>query len=1186
MSATADEPDERTTPARSLGRHAAVMTAGTAVSRALGVVRSAVLIAAVGVNVGPANAFAVANMLPNVLYMLIAGGVLNAVLVPQVVRAYRNADGQVYVDRLLTLTGLVLLGVTAVLTVGSPLIVRAYVSGGSPEQTALATTFALWCIPQVFFYGVYTLLGQVLNARGSFGPYMWAPVVNNVVAIAGLVAFIVAYGQYEEGSATGTFAAWDAGRVTLLAGTATLGVVAQALVLLVPLRRIGFRYRPRTGWRGVGLASAGRVAGWTFAALAVGQLGIVVVQRVASAAAQASGFAPEVPGNAAYGHAFLIFMLPHSLVTVSLVTALFTRMSNHAAAGDRVAVRDDFSYGLRTTGVFTVLATAVVCVLALPLVRAALPSTAPAEASSLARVVVAMTTGLVALGAWSLVQRVYYAYEDARTLFRIQAPMAGLVAGGALLGALTLPYAWWLVAAGAAIGLQYVVGAAAGMVGVHRRLGGTDPAIWRVHARAVVAALAASAVGWPLSRLFGDLSRAGFPKAVLVCALVGVVMLAVYVWLLRRMHVAELDELVAPVLSRLGRSMGGPRSAGGDGASGGGVLKDVEIGRGTLLAGRYRLHEPEPTDLAGAEAWSAHDQILDRPVRALVLREGHVAEALDAARRAALVSDPRLLRILDVGEDDGIPYTVTEVLEGRDLAQLTANGPLTPDQARAIVGEAAVALEVARRRGVHHLALRPSTVRVTPSGQVVVSGLGLDGELVGHDLGDALSTTRADTVALVSLLYLALTGRWPAPAGMAQGDVPAAPHVGGHPVPPAELAPGVPNDLDTLCAVTLGPNDDGPHSPAELVRELEPWVEVRPHPDRVDTTSSSPQPPEPPEDEPREVARTSVRGALRPTASATRPGTPPPAIPPRAPRAGAAVSAAAGASGAVTEAVPDAAAAGAGAGAVPPVVPPARPSTRPSARPSGPSRPAAQGPGLPWPPAGTARPARPSRPVDDDASPLAVLTRRRFDPTPWVLGAVVLALLVGIVMAWNALTAPLPPIGVAEGATAPDVVASPTEPAAQETEEPPAAEPEPEVVPPVITSGVQLDPEGDGDEHPEAVERAYDGDPETFWFTRTYASPRYGMKSGIGYAVTLAEETLVSAVHLDVNGSGGQVEIRATDPSTPTDGTVLASGAMGPDEVYTFAEPVRASSIVLWFTELPVTPDGKNRVELREISLS
>lgn len=283
------------------------------------------------------------------------------------------------------------------------------------------------------------------------------------------------------------------------------------------------------------------------------------------------------------------------------------------------------------------------------------------------------------------------------------------------------------------------------------------------------------------------------------------------------------------------------------------------LGRyGSTISGRYRLDEPQPTDLPGAERWSATDQILARSVTVTLLSGPRTAVALDSARRAALVVDPRLTRILDVGADDGTGYVVTESPEGRSLAALAARAPLTTDQARAVVGEAAAALEVARRRGVHHLALRPSVLRVTPAGRVVIDGLAVDGELLDAAGAGAHATSRSDTIGLVRVLYAALTGRWPVaraadgrptvptfdewaastdhghrPAGDDTGHpavdhgLPTAPEHDGAPLPPADLVPSVPADLDTLCVVTLGPHDDGPHSPGELVRELEPWGAVR-----------------------------------------------------------------------------------------------------------------------------------------------------------------------------------------------------------------------------------------------------------------------------------------------------------------------------------------------------------------------
>lgn len=815
---------------RGLAGPAVLMFTGTAASRILGLVRNAVLALVLTVNVaGAANAFSVANKLPNVIFMLVAGGVLNAVLVPQIVRAMRQEDGgQEYVDRLLTMAGAALAALTLALTAAAALLVSLY-GQRLGEWYPLAVAFAFWCIPQLFFYGLYTLLGQVLNARSSFGPYMWAPVVNNVVAIAGLAVFIAVFGT----SATNDVAdpgAWTAGRVALLAGTATAGVAAQALVLIWPLRRSGFRWSPRWGWRGTGLGRASKVATWAFGGLAVGQVGYVVVSNVAAAAGTAGGTSALVAGNAAYDNAFLVFMLPQSLITVSLVTALFTRMSTNAAAGELDKVRGDLSFGLRTVAVFTVFATAALAVLALPVVRIVLPTVTFDEARSVAVVTLTMLLGLSGLGAWTLVQRVYYAFEDTRSLFFVQIPMAGIVGGGALAAALLLEPRWWVPGAGVAMSASTWFGALVAYRRLRGRLDSLDGArVLRTHVRLVVAVVPAALVGWGVLRWMGVGAGPGAAAPVVVTSslvrvvVVSVLMLAVYLVLLRVLHVDELDPLARPAvrvvratMRRVRTMTRGRRATRADEAGGGGPVSGTAtssplLDEGTVLAGRFRLTEPRPSDLPGTTAWRGRDQVLDRPVQAVRLRGRTMAEALDAARRAALVDDPRLSRVLSVGTHEGEGFVVTDVVAGPDLAELVTHGPLAADVARAVVGETASALEAALRRGVHHLALRPSCVHVSETSQVTVTGLGVDAAQLGRDTRDFWAASRQDAVALVSLLYLALTG------------VPPEHRPDGEVIPPADLRADVPNDLDTLCVVTLGPHDDGPHSPAEVVRELAPW---------------------------------------------------------------------------------------------------------------------------------------------------------------------------------------------------------------------------------------------------------------------------------------------------------------------------------------------------------------------------
>ena len=444
--------------------------------------------------------------------MLIAGGVLNAVLVPQVVRAYRSANGQEYVDRLLTLVVVLLAGVTRGPDARGAAHRRDHRRRRRPRvRPRSPRAFAFWCLPQVFFYGVYTLLGQVLNARGNFGPYMWAPVVNNVVAIAGMLVFIVVFGRAVADDGRDDLAQWDAvADRGCSPGPRRSASSRRRAVLLVPLYRSGFRYRPRGDWRGAGLGTAGRVAGWTFARARRragrrrGRHG-----GSASAAAQVEAGARRRRAASAYTNAFTIFMLPHSLVTVSLLTALFTRLSDHAAARRRARrARRTSPPACARSRVFTLFAAAGV-----RRARASrssgvvFPTSSAAEAGSIAPIIVAFMAGpggarrLVAVpagllrvrgrqGAVPHPGRRWPAWSAVVALFGYAGPRP--------------PSGGW-PARRPAISASYVVGAVWGGAQVWRRLGGGLSRIIRLHVRAGLAAGVAAGLGWPVSRVFGDL---------------------------------------------------------------------------------------------------------------------------------------------------------------------------------------------------------------------------------------------------------------------------------------------------------------------------------------------------------------------------------------------------------------------------------------------------------------------------------------------------------------------------------------------------------------------------------------------------------------------------------------------------------------------------------------------------------
>ena len=550
---------------RGLGRNSIVMAAGTAASRLGGLVRNMMLVAAIGSVGSVAIAFDVANKLPNVLFAILAGGMLNAVLVPQIVKAFRAHNSQERIDKLLTVSAVGILAITAVLTGMSAWVVMLYTDGWTAEQLALGTVFAYWCIPQLFFYGLYTLLGQVLNAREQFGPFMWAPVANNVVSVIGFGVFLLVFGTAPELGIT-DLSQWDTPRTILLAATATLGIAAQALVLLVPLLRSGFRWRFRLGLRGIGLRSAGAVAMWTFAAVVLEQVGVAYLTRVASeAGAMGAASTPPVAvaGNGSYTQALLIYLLPHSLVTVSIATALFTGISKAAQEGDTDRVRGDLSLGLRTVGVFTVFATAALTVLAAPATAFIVPTAGEEGTALIAPVLVALSFGLVPLGAMALMKWVYYAYEDGRSVFWITVPSTVMLVAGLIAAQLWLPIEWWVIAAGAAYALSNWVTVLLRTRGLRKKLDGRldGGRVLLLHAKTILAAGVAGLAGWGVYQLVGGFEALSFGKGWLltmlsglwVTALCGLVMLAVYVVLLRLLRVEELNRLLAPVLARLKR---------------------------------------------------------------------------------------------------------------------------------------------------------------------------------------------------------------------------------------------------------------------------------------------------------------------------------------------------------------------------------------------------------------------------------------------------------------------------------------------------------------------------------------------------------------------------------------------------------------------------------------------------------
>jgi putative peptidoglycan lipid II flippase len=536
--------------ASGVGRASAILASGTMVSRLLGFLKVIVFARVIGQFGQSADAFALANQLPNTVYTIVAGGVLTAVLVPQIVRASLHDDGgTAYINKLVTLA----LGILAVTTLAAsllaPLITRFIGLGYSPEQMSLAIAFAYWCLPQIFFYGLYTVLGEVLNARKSFGPFTWVPVLNNVIAIGGLLVFMALFGADPLGQRLATD--FTPAMIALLAGSATLGVVLQSVVLYYFWRRIGLRYRPDFKFRGVGLGAAGKMASWTFGMLLLSTAaGIVETQVV-------SGASGEGASTAVLSTSWLIFMLPHSIITVSVATAYFTRMSEHASRGDTVRLRTDASSAIRGTTLLIVLASAVIMVCAYPF-AAVFVHESYEQTQAIGNVIIAHLLGLVAFCVLFVVQRTFYALGDTRTPFFFTQFQVVLVVIG-VLGCALLPREW------TAFGIALVVTVSGTMQAIlaawllRKRLGGIDGRrILRSLVKYIAAVLLPVVAGLGLLVALGGTRGDGFAvsgiaPAIISMAVIGLAMSALYFALLLLMRSDELHGFLAPLKARFRR---------------------------------------------------------------------------------------------------------------------------------------------------------------------------------------------------------------------------------------------------------------------------------------------------------------------------------------------------------------------------------------------------------------------------------------------------------------------------------------------------------------------------------------------------------------------------------------------------------------------------------------------------------
>ncbi|MCU1461948.1 MAG: putative lipid flippase MurJ [Acidimicrobiales bacterium] len=337
-------------------RSTGTMAIGTTLSRVTGFGRLIALTYALGAG-AMADAYNLANTLPNVFYDLVLGGILAQFIVPvfvdQLVTRGDDEDGWHAISAVTSVAIAMLVGATVVVIVAAPAIIAAY--GVPADQQAIATLLLRMFAPQILFYGLTALGSAVLNVRHRFFAPAVTPVLNNLVTIGVLVALPHLRHDLSVGSLR-----HDSGLLWFLGLGTTAGVGIQAVALWPA---IGWAHAPvRWVWdlHHPAVRTVARLSGWTLGYVATNQLAFLFASWLA---------ARKTGGISAYQYAWTLFMLPYGILAFSLLTALMPDLSTRWSEGDREGHRRALGLGLRGVTLLMLPCAAGMAILARPVVQ-------------------------------------------------------------------------------------------------------------------------------------------------------------------------------------------------------------------------------------------------------------------------------------------------------------------------------------------------------------------------------------------------------------------------------------------------------------------------------------------------------------------------------------------------------------------------------------------------------------------------------------------------------------------------------------------------------------------------------------------------------------------------------------------------------------------------------------------------
>ncbi len=490
---------------RTLVRAAALIAVITAVARVAGFLRTFVFARTVGSScVGVV--YQTANTVPNIVFDIVAGGTLTALVVPLLAPAMLAGDrptaGQT-LSALLTWAGLGLFAIAALVVVFAGPITRLLL-GDQPCAGAfdLGRRMLYAFAPQIVLYGVAVILAGTLQAAERFSWPAVAPLASSVVVVSAYLAF--AAGPTGNGLAA---ALPRSAELVLTVGT-TVGVLVLALVVLPATVSLRLTVRPTLRFpTGIAvLVRRAAVAGGL--TLVAQQLATAVMLRLANGGTSGTLVILTI--------AQTVYLVPWAVLSVPVATTLFPRMSSAWERNDRVRTADIAASGLRVVAAVAAVGTAALVAAATPIANVLL-DTHKAGHSVFGPAIAAFAVGLLGWSLVALLSRLLYAARRPR-LAAVGQAIGWLVTIGfdlIIVGSTSRHHRAVVLALGNAVG---VTAAAAVLLVIARRSGalGRLAELARSGGAAVLAAGAGATAGWAVS-------RSASSTGVLVSAAIGVV---------------------------------------------------------------------------------------------------------------------------------------------------------------------------------------------------------------------------------------------------------------------------------------------------------------------------------------------------------------------------------------------------------------------------------------------------------------------------------------------------------------------------------------------------------------------------------------------------------------------------------------------------------------------------------------